>query len=211
MAAPSGGTRYEGMPLSLQFAFIVCFTSIPAFVIGLFFVLADPVRTRSEAEQCRTRIIQPPLRKAWQHGRSLLRSDINRPNQALERTADRRVSSRMVDSTFHFAAERAARQRSLSLFSLDREHVTSARTPFPDTRVVLGFVCLWALAVAIRGFSADSGRAGRMFHILHCGHCDFIGIAIFASVVDVLSSIWPCSISRAHVRPRLHRKRRARL
>jgi len=125
-----------------------------------------------------------------------------RPNQSMKPTA----SDRMTDSVLAIAP-----LPWLICVSLDREHVTSAHTLFPDTRVVLGFVCFWALADAIRGLSADSGRADRMFHILHCRHCDFIGIAIFACVVDVLSSVRPCSISRAHVRPRLHRRRRARL
>ena len=38
----------KSMPLSLQFALIVFVTSIPAFAIGLFFVLAHLVRTRRE-------------------------------------------------------------------------------------------------------------------------------------------------------------------
>jgi Predicted Zn-dependent protease (DUF2268) len=40
------------------------------------------------------------------------------PNQALERTADRRVNSHMIDSTFNFV-EKRSRQRSLSSVSLE--------------------------------------------------------------------------------------------
>ena len=64
------------------------------------------------------------------------------------------ASDRMTDSVLAIAP-----LPWLICVSLDREHVTSAHTLFPDTRVVLGFVCFWALADAIRCLSADSGRA----------------------------------------------------